>query len=82
MSETKLITSLFVITDTENSYDQIGDIEGGCFDSVWLFNHVQNHGIDGLLNMLSSMNYQIQVVNRKVLNEKSESNNQCVVTNN
>jgi len=28
------------------------------------------------------MNYQIQVVNRKVLNEKSESNNQCVVTNN
>jgi len=82
MSETKLITSLYVVTDTENSYDQIGDIDGGGFDSVWLFEHVKNYGIDGLLNSLSYMNYQIQVAYRKTLEEKNEVNGECIGTNN
>ncbi len=32
MAETKRITSIHVITDSENSYDHIGDIDGGGMD--------------------------------------------------
>jgi hypothetical protein len=36
MAETKKITSLYVVTDLETSYDNIGDIDGGMFDDEWL----------------------------------------------
>ena len=32
MAETKKITSLYVVTDSETSYDNIGDIDGGGID--------------------------------------------------
>ena len=36
MAETKLITSLYVVTDSETSYDNIGDIDGGLFPDGFL----------------------------------------------
>lgn len=59
MSERKKITSLYVITDSENGYENIGDIDGGGFDEEWLKNHIKIHGEDGLLKQLSWMNFQI-----------------------
>lgn len=36
MAETKEITRLYVVTDSETHYDNIGDIDGGLFNDEWL----------------------------------------------
>lgn len=59
MAETKQITSVFVVTDSETRYDNIGDIQGGGFDKQWLKSHIKAFGRDGLLQKLSWMSYQI-----------------------
>jgi hypothetical protein len=59
MAETKKITSLYVVTDSETSYDQIGDIDGGGFDKEWLKKHIKKHGADGLFKKIAWMNFQI-----------------------
>lgn len=55
MAETKLISSLYVVTDSETYYEKIGDIDGGLIDQDWLRKHIINHGSHGLLFKLSSM---------------------------
>lgn len=69
MAETKEITRLYVVTDTETSYDNIGDIDGGMFDETWLYNHIKSHGTDGLLKKLAFMSRQIIETDIKVYND-------------
>jgi Ser-tRNA(Ala) deacylase AlaX len=59
MAETKQITAIHVVTDSENGYDNIGDIDGGGIDPVWLKKHIKNHGHQGLLDKLAWINYQV-----------------------
>lgn len=59
MAETKRITSLYVVTDSETHYDKCGNIQGGLFDEGWLKEHIKTFGIDGLLQKISWMHYQI-----------------------
>ena len=73
MVETKKITSLFVVTDTENSYDNIGDIDGGLFEDEWLKNHIIQYGTDGLYRKLASMTRQISNMEMKILQENDKS---------
>lgn len=78
MAETKIITSLYVITDSENSYDQIGDIDGGMFDETWLKNYIKNHDPMKLFERLAWMNNQICNMIREV---NIENNNKNVAVN-
>lgn len=66
MSETKNITSLYVVTDTENSYDKIGDIDGGMFDDVWLENYIKNHGTEKIIGKLAHMQMQVLQISDKI----------------
>ena len=59
MPETKKITTLYVVTDSEYSSDKIGDIDGGMFDQEWLQKHVASHGSAGLIEKLAYMNHQV-----------------------
>lgn len=73
MAETKLITSLHVVTDSETHYDNIGDIDGGMFNEEWLENHIEKHGVTGLLERLSMMITQVCNTHVKVLNNRSNN---------
>lgn len=73
MAETKEITKLYVITDTENSYDNIGDIDGGGFDKDWLKAHIKSHGTNGLFQQISWMTFQVFEAMREVNKEKDAS---------
>ncbi len=59
MAERKTVTTISVITDSETSYDNIGDIDGGMFDRQWLNEHVRTYGPEGLFAKLAWMNFQI-----------------------
>ena len=72
MAEQDRITSLYVTTDSENSYDNIGDIEGGGFDSVWLKKHIKSHGTEQLLERIAFMNYQVYETLKEIRQEKYE----------
>ena len=77
MSETKKIGAIHVITDTENSYDKIGDVEGG-FDTNELYKHVERYGTEQLLETLARMISQVINVNDVLSFKKSEEeNNNC-----
>lgn len=71
MAETKIITSLHVVTDTETGQEKIGDIDGGCFDDNWLYNHVMQHGAGRLLEVIAWMTYQVVNVQRKIAIEEA-----------
>ena len=58
MAETKIITRLSVVTDTETGRENIGDIDGGMFDEEWLKEHVRYHGSEALLKQIAIMTYQ------------------------
>lgn len=73
MAERKTITTLSVITDSETSYDNIGDIDGGYFDPVWLKKYIKSHGIENLTKRLAYMSWQIFDMLRTVNGEESSS---------
>lgn len=73
MAKTKEITRLHVVTDSENYYDNIGDIDGGMFNEEWLENHINNFGSKGLLHKLSSMINQVIITEKRVLNPRDNS---------
>ena len=75
MAETKEITRLYVVTDTEQGYDNIGDIDGGMFDEKWLKQHIISHGTEGLLERLGGMIRQILNTKYDYNREKSEQDN-------
>jgi hypothetical protein len=72
MAERKKITTLWVVTDSETSYDNIGDIDGGAFDTEWLKQHIKSHGIEGLTQQLAFMSWQVFDMLRVVNGEKSQ----------
>ncbi len=74
MADTKMITALYVVTDSETPYDNIGDIDGGLFNDEWLENHIKSHGAEGLLNTLTSMITNVVTVSRKIKREQNELN--------
>ena len=73
MAETRKITTLYVVTDSETSYDNIGDIDGGMFDDQWLENHIKSHGANGLYEKLAFMSRQILNAVIKVNSENDKS---------
>jgi hypothetical protein len=79
MAETKKITSLYVVTDSETSYDNIGDIDGGMFDDNWLEQYIKSHGPNGLYEKLALMNHQI--VNTVVKVNKAKHEDSWVTNN-
>lgn len=70
MAETKKITTLYVVTDSEISYDNIGDIDGGMFDDEWLKSYIKSHGANKLYEKLAFMNRQIVNTAVEILKEK------------
>jgi hypothetical protein len=66
MAETQKITSLYVVTDSETSYDNIGDIDGGGMDKDWLKRHIKKYGADGLFKQIAWMNFQVFEALREV----------------
>ncbi|MFW5757820.1 MAG: hypothetical protein ACOCYO_03980 [Bacteroidota bacterium] len=72
MAETKLITSLYVITDSETSYDKIGDIDGGLFPDGFLEKHIKAHGVEALLEKLASMTSAVITTKYNIEREESE----------
>jgi len=75
MAETKQITALHVVTDTEQAYDQIGDVTGGCIDKEWLKKHIKSHGAEGLFRVAAFINFQAFEALREVNQEEDEVNN-------
>jgi len=58
MAERKTIGEISVITDSETSYDNIGDIDGG-FSSIELENHIKKYGHLGICEQLAVMQWQV-----------------------
>lgn len=79
MSETKTIGSISIITDTETSYEHIGDVDGG-FDSIQLKEHIKKYGTTGLLEKMAWMNFQIWETYRELNAEKDKGQNKVVVS--
>ncbi len=77
MAETKQITALYVVTDSEQSYDEIGDIDGGEFDKEWLKRHVANHGTQQLLQQIAWMNFQVFEAMQEVNSERNAAQQPC-----
>lgn len=73
MAETKKITTLYVVTDSETSYDNIGDIDGGLFEDNWLENYIKTYGAGQLYKKLAYMNSQIVEAEIKVIQQKYKS---------
>jgi len=82
MAESKIVTSIHVIIDTENAYDNIGDIDGGCFDKTWLVNHIRIHGPDQLLKKISYMNHQVYSALLECIAEKENNQVQNIKVEN
>ena len=59
MAETKTIGTLKVVLDSDNAYDFIGEVQGG-FDEQALQHHIANYGVNGLLETLNYMNWQVR----------------------
>jgi hypothetical protein len=76
MAETKKITSLYVVTDSETSYDNIGDIDGGGIDKEWLKKHIKSYGADGLFKQIAWMNFQVFEAMKEV-NQESHTSVPC-----
>ena len=74
MSETKEITRLHVVIDSETYYDNIGDIDGGLFNDEWLEQHIKSHGTEQLIEKLASMQMQVLAMKRKIQNNSSDKN--------
>lgn len=72
MAETKLITSLYVITDSETSYDKIGDIDGGMFPDGFLEKHIQEFGANGLLEKLATMISAVIITKHRIERKENE----------
>ena len=75
MAERKTIGSISVITDSETSYDNIGDVDGG-FSETELKKHIEAHGHEGLCEKLTAMSWQVWNMLREINAEKD--NNEVV----
>ena len=71
MAERKTIGSISIITDSETSYDNIGDVDGG-FNEIELKNHIKIHGHEGLCEKLTSMSWQVWSILREINAERDK----------
>lgn len=80
MAETREITRLYEVTDTESCHERIGDIDGGMFDDTWLTDHLEAHGPERLIMRLAAQ--QRQVVNTwyDIERKRSEENAPAIAT--
>ena len=69
MAERKTIGTVTVITDSETSYDNMGDVSGG-FSEVDLHNHTEHYGYDQLLSSLTYMQWQVWEAVRDINSKK------------
>jgi hypothetical protein len=72
MAERKQIGSISIITDSETSYDNIGDVDGG-FSDTELRKHIEAHGHEGLCEKLTAMSWQVWNTLREINAEKDKS---------
>lgn len=79
MAETKVITQVHVVLDTETGQEQIGDIEGGGFNEDWLRKHIAKHGTAQLLHTISYMAFQVIDAERWV-NVANDLDAHCVAS--
>lgn len=70
MAERKTLGTISVITDSETSYDNIGDVDGG-FSPTELKSHIENHGHEGLCERLAYMSWQVWEALREINQEKN-----------
>lgn len=77
MAETKKITTLYVVTDTETNQEKIGDIDGGMFDKIWLKKHIKNYGTAGLIKTLAYMNNSVIEMEMLINRECGGNDNKC-----
>lgn len=70
MTETKKITSLYVVTDSETSYDKIGDIDGGLFDDEWLKSYIMSYGSEKLIKKMAMMQMQVLKIENEIFRDK------------
>lgn len=75
MAETKDITKIVVVTDSENGYEHIGDIDGGGINKDWLKDHIRKHGPDGLYRVAAWINFQTFEALREVNAENDRTHN-------
>lgn len=80
MAETKQIGCVHVVTDSETSYDNIGDIQAG-FDDTALKKHIQNHGHIQLCEKLAYMQFQVWQTMQQINREKAATDHGFVITN-
>ena len=74
MAEYKNVAIISVVTDSENFYDKIGDIEGGFTDVEWLEKHIINYGSQGLLFKLAAMTSTIIQTEYEIMRKKDMGN--------
>lgn len=72
MTERKTIASISIITDSETSYDNIGDVDGG-FNETELKKHIAAHGHVGLCEKLTAMSWQVFNVLREINTERDKN---------
>lgn len=72
MAERKTIGSISIITDSETSYDNIGDVDGG-FSETELKKHIEAHGHEGLCEKLTAMSWQVWNMLREINAERDKS---------
>lgn len=71
MAEKKSIATISVITDSDNGYDHIGDVDGG-FSESELKKHIEAHGHEKICQHLAYLSWQVWDILRKVNSEKNK----------
>lgn len=79
MAELKMIGKISAVTDSETSYDNMGDIQGGFSDSE-LRSQIERYGTKQLLETLAYMQWQVWDTLRTINSEK-DNGNKAVVSN-
>jgi len=72
MSEWKTLGTIEAITDTDNGYDRVGEINGSFHPPEALMAHVRRHGHAELLEALASMTAQVMACADQLRREASE----------
>ena len=81
MAERKTIATISVITDSETSYDNIGDVGGG-FSTDELKSHIEKYGHENLCAQLSYLNFQVWQTLRQVNAERNSKEGAQAVKSN
>ena len=73
MSEFKQLGKISVITDTEYSYEIIGEVQGGS-DDAELKKHIEKYGAKSLIETLTYMQWRVWQTLRDINQEVGNKN--------